>query len=265
VEFIKAYLNYQYAVVYCTYIHNYTYRICNYTYISGYMLIFLNMPSRRLPLVNNEIYHIFNRGITFQPVFIDKRDYRRGIGLMKFYSVLNPSVRYSQFMLLSQNNQMMLLEENKGKDRLVDILAYCLMPNHFHFLLKQNMENGIEEFVRKFEISYTRYFNVKRNRRGPLLQGQFKNVLIENDSQIMQVSRYIHLNPYTSHLINDYTLLQRYDWSSFKDYITSSKSVLTSTDLISSLFIGKNVYREFVLDHADYQRRLGDIKHLIFE
>lgn len=223
------------------------------------------MPLRKVPLVNEEIYHVFNRSISLQPVFVDRRDYKRGLNLIKYYCVSNPSVKYSRFLSLSPEEQLVVLQENCGKDKIVDILCYCFMPNHFHFLLKQRMVNGIEDFIKKFEISYSRYFNLKNNRSGPLLQGRFKNVRIENDSQIIHVSRYIHLNPYSSHVVGNIEDLFKYDYSSFREYLSVGNNNIASTKFILGLFKSRSDYRNFVVNHADYQRKLDDIKHLVFD
>ena len=83
--------------------------------------------------------------------------------------------------------------------RVVDLICFCLMPNHFHLLLRQIEEDGIVKFVRNFQIGYSRYLNEKEKRSGALFEGQFKAVRVENDEQLIHVSRYIHLNPYSSY------------------------------------------------------------------
>lgn len=141
----------------------------------------------------------------------------------------------------------------------VEILAYCLMPNHYHFLIKQLNDNGITSFMRHFMNSYAHYVNVKYKRVGPLFQGRFKNVLIESDEQLLHVSRYIHLNPLVSGLIDD---LNDYPWSSYFTYVQNKQDGLSSPDLILSNFKTKENYKEFLLDQEDYARSLEKMKHL---
>lgn len=137
------------------------------------------------------------------------------------------------------------------------------MPNHFHFLLKQIKDNGISHFVANFQNSYTRYFNVKWKKDGPLLLTQFKAVRIEDDNQLLHVSRYIHLNPYSSFVIKSIDNLIDYPWSSLKEYL-SSANVVKSEEIINLIGSSKK-YKKFLLDQADYQRTLDQIKHLTHE
>ncbi len=220
------------------------------------------MPGRLLPLVTNEIYHIYNRGINRQPTFTNKRECDRAIETIKFYRFADLPLRLSKFLLLEQKKQKETAESLAKS--LVEILAFCLMPNHFHFLLRQQEDGGIATFIGKFLNSYTRYFNTVNKRDGSLFLDQFKAVRVETDEQLVHVSRYIHLNPYTGYVIKTLDELQLYRYSSFKDYIDNDETFVT-TDLILGLFKDKNLYKQFVLDQADYQRRLKDIEHLALE
>jgi len=149
--------------------------------------------------------------------------------------------------------------------RHIEILAYCLMPNHFHFLLRQVAVNGISKFAANFTNSYTKYFNTLNDRVGPLFQGAFKAVHIESDEQLMHVSRYIHLNPVSSFII-EADELEEYEWSSYPEYISKEESDVIEKHTILDLFSNKvELYRHFVLDYADYARKLENIKHLLLE
>lgn len=223
------------------------------------------MPIRKTPLVNGEVYHVFNRGVNFQPIFNNKRDYLRAIEVMKFYLPIDPPVRYSRFLLLPRDERELIQKKVKKQPKRVDIICFCLMPNHFHLLLKQNEDHGISSFVRNLQISYTRFFNIKRERIGPLLQGQFKAVRVENEKQLLHVSRYIHLNPYSSFVIKDTKELENYQWSSYPEYLGIQSKEICQKGLIFSIIKTGERYKEFVLNQADYQRRLEEIKHLTFE
>src|SRR3972149_10552818 len=174
------------------------------------------MPSRIFPFVNGQYYHIYNRGVEKRVIFEKQWDYSRLIKTIKYYQLLGPKPKLSRFLMGS------IFKPDTDK-KIVDIICYCLMPNHFHFLLRQVQDGGISEFVSKFSNSYTKYYNVKYKRVGPLLQGEFKAVLIESDEQLIHVSRYIHLNPIASFLIKD---LNEYRWSSYKEYIGNYKNVI---------------------------------------
>ena len=135
------------------------------------------------------------------------------------------------------------------------------MPNHFHFLLKQTAEEGIAKFMSNFQNSYTRYFNTRHNRVGPLFQGPFRAVRVETDEQLLHLSRYIHLNPYSSFVVKNIKDLEEYQWSSFKEYLGKEKG-FCQKEIVMSFFKNPQDYRKFVFDQADYQRELQKIKHL---
>lgn len=223
------------------------------------------MPARFTPLVTGQYYHVFNRGVNRQPIFQGLRDYKRALDILNYYS-FNPKVRFSKFLLFSQeekNNFMNSL--HRLNDKLVDIVCFCLMPNHFHLLLNQLKDNGISKFMANLQNSLTRYFNTKHQRIGPLLQGQFKTVLIEDDNQLLHLSRYIHLNPYSSYVVKDQKSLSEYPWSSLPEYISIDVAKICNSEIILSQFKDKKSYKDFVFDQADYQRRLEEIKHLLLE
>ena len=116
-----------------------------------------------------------------------------------------------------------------------------------------------------FQNSYTRYFNTSHRGIGPLLQGQFKAVRIEDDKQLLHLSRYIHLNPYTSFIVRDLEDLFEYPWSSFPEYLSKIETGICNKEHILSQFSSSDAYKSFVLDQANYQRELGKIKHLSLE
>lgn len=213
------------------------------------------MPSRDIPFVNQEIYHIYNRGSEKRIIFHDKRNYKRFITTLKYYQLSGPKPKLSHFFKYQR------FKPNQAQ-KLVEVLAYCLMPNHFHLLIKQLKEGGITEMLSKLSLSYTKYFNTKYDRVGPLFQGEFKAVYIENDEQLVHVSRYIHLNPITSLLIKD---LSKFEFSSYLEYLETNPDGFCSTEVVLSLFASREKYKEFVLDQIDYGQSLERIKHQILE
>lgn len=223
------------------------------------------MPGRIVPLVKGQTYHIFNKGIASQPTFLDRRDYGRALDIIFYYQNICPPFSYSRFLGLSTEERAYILENLKQKrEFLVEIITYCLMPNHFHFLLKQVVDNGISKFMGNFINSYTRFFNTKHERSGQLYSGRFKAVRIETDMQLLHVSRYIHLNPYTSYVVKTLHDLETYPYSSFNDYINQRESDPGSKGIILDHF-KKQSYKQFVFDQAEYQKTLGHIKHLVLD
>jgi len=146
----------------------------------------------------------------------------------------------------------------------IEIYAYCLMENHFHFLVRQLIENGIKTTFSRIQNAYAKYFNLKNKRSGPLFESRFKARWVENDQYFLHVSRYIHLNPCTSYVV-EVEKLADYRWSSLPQYLGQSNAKVVSVDKILSIAGGVENYKKFVLDHADYQKKLGLIKHLAFE
>jgi len=154
-----------------------------------------------------------------------------------------------------------LKNENKP---LVEIYSYCLMPNHFHLLLKQKADKGISKFLTLVQNGYAKYFNIKRRRSGSLFQDMFKAVRIETEERFVHTSRYIHLNPVTAYII-ELEKLSSYPWSSFPEYVGVRDNGIVNSELILGIVGGKEKYREFVYNQVEYQRELSKIKHLLLE
>ena len=223
------------------------------------------MPGRRTPLVNGEIYHIVNRGITSQIIFSNK-NYDRALETIFYYQSKTTPLRYSYFIRLPKTHRWEILDQlRREHDYLAEIIAYCLMPTHFHLLLKQQVDNGISRFMNKFSNSYTRYFNVKNKRLGPIFQGRFKSVRVESEQQLLHVSRYIHLNPYSSGIVKSLNDLRQYPHSSLAEYLGLANHSFCQKDVVLDYFKKPGSYQEFVFNQADYQRELEVIKHVILE
>ncbi|KKQ97477.1 MAG: hypothetical protein UT24_C0008G0013 [Candidatus Woesebacteria bacterium GW2011_GWB1_39_12] len=224
------------------------------------------MPGRMVPLVNDEIYHVVNRGIASQPIFFSKRDYDRKLATISYYQYAYPPLRYSFFIRLPKDRRTEIIETlKKEEDVSVQILAYCLMSNHLHLLLKQVRDSGISSFMSNISNSYTRYFNTKNDRVGPIYQGKFKAVRVETDEQLLHVQRYIHLNPYSSHVVKTIEDLEDYPYCSLPEYLDRSSFGISNKGIVMSFFKNTKSFEAFIYNRADYQRKLDDIKHLILE
>lgn len=224
------------------------------------------MTYRNPPLIVEQIYHICNRSIARQPIFLINQDYQRAFDVFIYYSYLNTKLRFSHFKRLpdSQKNEFM---DNLRKDsqKRVELLAFCLMPNHVHFLIKEIRNMGISTFMSNFQNSYAKYFNTKTERSGSLFQTMFKAVRIETDEQLIHVARYIHLNPITGFILKDIEELENYPWSSFPIYIGKASLDILNKNLVLGHFSSIKKFINFTKDQIDYQRRLDRIKHLLLE
>ena len=222
------------------------------------------MPYRKIPIVSGEIYHVFNRSVAKQPIFLSKRDFSRAIECIKFYQRSDPPFRFSHYDRLPKEQKDQITKIINKTPPIIEILTYCLMPNHIHFLLKNLTENGIIKFMSNFQNSYAKYFNTKNERTGTLFQPMFQAVRIESDEQLLHVNRYIHLNPVTAYLVKSVSELEQYLWSSYPDYLSDSEG-FTNKEFILKYFKDISVYKQFVSDQVDYQRKLDAIKHLALE
>ena len=220
--------------------------------------------NRKIVFSNGQIYHAFNRGIDRRNVFTGLRELSRAEELIKYYVCKEPPVSYSKFLQLPKATRDEVTQQMKKDEKLVNVLAYCLMPNHFHFMLQQNSEKGLSTFISNFTNAYTKYLNTKHERAGPMFEGAFKAVLVESDEQLIHLSRYIHLNPVVSSIINE-DQLPSYRWSSYPSYISEPEEGVVNSTLVISMFKSKDKYKEFVLDQVEYGKKLEAIKHLILE
>lgn len=213
---------------------------------------------------NSYIYHIFNRGVERRNLFLSSRDRERFIMLLEYYRFAKNPKSFSHYLNLPLQERKRFQNSLHTLPQAVDILSYCLMPNHFHLLVRQNTNHGIIQTVSNIANSYAKYFNIKQKRVGPLFQGPFKAVLIESDEQLIHVSRYIHLNPVISGIIDEKELC-KYPWSSLPTYAESNQSNWVEVKTVLSHFHTRDSYRVFIQDQIKYGKELDKIKHLIIE
>lgn len=220
---------------------------------------------RKVVLSDNQIYHIFNRAIDRQTIFTTRWEYKRALATLKYYRFANLPIKLSQLINLPEEQEHKIIRNLTQKDeKLVEIIAFCLMPNHFHFILKQLQTGGISKFIANFTNSYTKYFNTKHGRKGHLFEGLFKAVLVETDEQLIHLSRYVHLNPASSFIIKEEEL-ESYEWSSLPEYLNLNNAGFCNKEIVLSHFFSKEEFVFFLKDHVKYAQELDKIKHLILE
>lgn len=147
--------------------------------------------NRNVTFAPGEFYHIYNRGVEKRNVFLDRADYRRFQVLL----YLANSVKAVHIADRSRYNTSLNWFEKERGDSLVDIVAYCIMPNHFHILVREKDDGGVSKFVQKLSTGYTMYFNKRYERTGALFQGKFKATHANDDNYLKYLFSYIHLNP----------------------------------------------------------------------
>ena len=143
----------------------------------------------------------------------------------------------------------------------MEIIVDVHQPTHIHIIAEQLVDDGISIFMCNLLNSYTRYFNLRHKRTGPLWQGRFKNVLVNRDSYFIHLTRYIHLNPVTSYLVNK---PEEWKASSYKEYIGEVENDDRICKIDKILDIGTHQYMEFINDRISYQRELANVRKLLF-
>ncbi len=211
----------------------------------------------RPPFITNEIYHIYNRGVEKRDICMDDHDRYRFIhDLFEFNDTSSAINNGYYFKIQGSHKDVNKPIKNEARDFLVDILAFCIMPNHYHLLLRQKADGGITNFMRKFGTGYTNSFNKKHERVGPLFQGKFKAKHVKEDAYLYYLPHYIHLNPLDMYMpewrekgIADHKkaleYLASYRWSSYLDYI-GKKNIpsVTQREVIMKLFNGTTGYKK---------------------
>lgn len=146
---------------------------------------------RKIKFTNGEYYHIFNRGVEKRDIFSNRSDLDRFFQSMVEFNTFYPigSIYEASFR---KNDQTSNLVTRTG--RLVSFICYCLNPNHYHFILQQLAERGIEKLMHRLGLGYTNYFNKKYQRSGSLFQGTFKANHIDSNDYLLYLSAYVNLN-----------------------------------------------------------------------
>ncbi|MDO8493154.1 MAG: transposase [bacterium] len=211
--------------------------------------------------VTGEIYHVYNRGVEKRVIFLDTGDYARFAHCLWEFNDSKPAAnterRLPRYDKLTDKFEDRLRTSGtsgvKKRAKLVEILAWCLMPNHFHLMLRQLVDNGIPTFMRKVGTGYVNAFNLARDRVGPLFQGVYKFKHVSREEHFLYLPHYIHLNP--CDLVPDtnnkelLAFLDSYRWSSFQDYCGKKNfPSLIEQSFISDIFKSPDIYRQEVIE-----------------
>jgi putative transposase len=221
---------------------------------------------RKHDLYPGGIYHVFTKSIAGYTVFNRAEDFLRVKNAFCYYRITDPPRKLSHSLRLNdvdpENFRQEILRLSSQQKRIVQIIAYCIMPTHLHLILKQNEENGIVVFMGNVLNSYSRYFNTLHDRKGPLWEGRFKNVPVENDEQLLHLTRYIHLNPVTAFLTQK---PEQWAASSYLEYTRGMGEEERLSEFDDILDIHPDSYKEFVEKQIEDQRELAKIKELMLD
>ena len=201
-----------------------------------------------------EYYHIFNRGNGKMNIFEDTADYYFFLSRLEEY--LFPTRRRASSATLAR------YERKSFPEGAFSLVCYALMPNHFHFLLRQNDETSLSEFMRSVSTGYSKYFNKKYTRVGSLFQDQFKAVPVRSNDQLLWLSAYIHQNPKVARLVES---LDDYEYSSYKEYMAHLSNPLCEKGIMLEQFSNIKAYREFVEESFDAIKQRKDLEPLLLD
>lgn len=183
-------------------------------------------------------YHVYARGANKHKIFLDEQDYVMFLQILERY--LSPDemrdkngISYPNFY----NN--------------VDLLAYCLMPNHFHLLFFQRHQKMLTSLMQSVMTSYSRHFNKKYKRTGPLFESRFRASMITDDAYLHHITRYIHLNP---------RYWQQYEYSSLPYYLQQDTVSWVRPERVLELFESPKQYEEFVTDYEENKKLIDILK-----
>jgi putative transposase len=198
------------------------------------------MPNRKHKLVTNEYYHIYNRGVDKRDIFSDEDDVERFLESMIIFNQIKPtaSLRDQREIKGVKNFLNHPGVELLGRNGLVDIVSFCILPNHFHILLRQKVDNGISEYMRRILGGYTNYFNSKYDRSGALFQGKFKSKLCGGDLYFKLLFCYTTFNFKVHDISKDGTKFVRSSWD---EYISKKFSLVSEKEANFVLDIFQNM------------------------
>ena len=215
---------------------------------------------RKVQFANGEYFHIYNRGVEKRKIFMDSKDYGRfELGIQEFNSE-ESGIQLRDFCTTKYTETKSQYKREKQRKPLVKIVCFVLMPNHYHFILRQLEDGGISAFMHKLGVGYTMFFNTKYERTGSLFQGTFRAVHITNNTYLLHLSRYIHLNV-VELIQQDWKekgirnkegariSLRSYPYSSYRSYIGKASSrVELKNDIILDQFKSSKEYEDFMLE-----------------
>lgn len=179
----------------------------------------------------NEFFHVYNRGVGKMKIFIDKEDFN--LFLIRLKENLFPE------LIDLKNISKDAYRRKRLPPKSFDLISYCLMPNHFHLLIRQNTDLPITQLISKLCTSYSKYFNKKYNRVGSIFQDKFKAVRVDKNEQLLWTSCYIHENPRKAEIVKN---LSDYEWSSYPDFLKDNS--LCKKEVILGQFIDPKKYLE---------------------
>ncbi|MEI7621637.1 MAG: transposase [Candidatus Moraniibacteriota bacterium] len=243
---------------------------------------------RKTTFANGEYYHIYNRGVDKREVFLDEADYERFLTCLREFncieaigSLYEKYLRDKKVLVDSggdNGGSTSIMEVEPPLSQLVEIVAYCLNPNHCHFIIKQLADDGIKKFMHRIGTAYVMYFNKKYKRSGTLFQGKFKAIHVDSNEYLLYLSAYVNRN----HFIHGYEgkileakppigglaskiFLSDWRYCSALDYLGKRKGTLCKKDEILGQFKSPQEYGEFLDANALHLKEKKEIQKYLLE
>lgn len=212
-------------------------------------------------LTTGVYYHIFNRSIAGFKIYNNHREYKRFLETLIYYQHSNRPIKYSGFKVLTIASQNKIIQDKDPAYKLTSIICYCLMPTHFHLILMQEQNEGVVKHISNIQNSYSKFFNTVHKRKGPLWESRFKSVRVENNEQLLHLTRYIHLNPTSANIVDK---PEDWEYSSYREYIEldNEKKICEYEDVLN--IIPKD-YKKIVNERKKYQQELSIIKSKLID
>ncbi len=191
------------------------------------------MSRRKVPFVANQYYHVYNRGAHRMDIFRSDNDY---------------------VFLLKQINKYMTQFD-------ITVIAYCLMANHYHFLLRQNGEMKISDFMQAVFFVYSSAFNTIYNHTGTLFEGPFQSILVDKNEYLLHLCRYIHRNPLEAGLV---VKPEQWRYSNYAEFVGKRNGHLVDREFVKVNFGSHREYEDFVMDYTPPEKVQNELRHYLF-
>ncbi len=192
------------------------------------------MAVRKVLFLPNHYYHIYNRGAHQADIFRDDRDY---VYLLK-------------------------LVKEKAEEFDISVIAYCLMDNHYHFLLRQNGDATISQFMQAVFNIYSKTFNKKYSLSGTLFEGAFKAIMVKRNEYLLRLCRYIHCSPIEAEMVKDPA---QWHYSNYLEFIGQRDGELVDREFVQENFGSPDEYRNFVMDYVPVENTEKELRHYFFD
>jgi len=198
------------------------------------------LDMRKLNFTSGEFYHVYNRGVDSRDIFVDKSDVERFVKSANEFNGIEP------IGSLLENSYGDHRERTKKDKRLINIVCYALNPNHYHFILEQLEDQGIEKFMHRLGTGYTMFFNKKYKRSGALFQGVFKAIPIGNNEYLLHLSAYVNLNDKIHQLGGLASKLAITSLDQYVSNLGNDSLIKIDNEIIVSQFNSPKEYEDFV-------------------